>query len=234
MQLKVKIRMKNNQKKFLFFLFILLIFQAWMTTVQKEPFLSSNIPEVGWNGVTIDNGKVVSRTETILWEYSRWIPDSVERRFYTISSIRSGSIRTGGNTLISHVELTSVNKFILYLPRALQVGLFSPFPQFWSGEGSTPAMTMARKIVGAVTLFFYFCLIGLFSAIISYRNNTFLWMTLVFCIMGILLYSYTSANTGTIVRTRYGFYMLFVSFGFAHLVQLFQSYFKNRAKIKQV
>ena len=234
MQLKVKIRMKNNQKKFLFFLFVLLVFQAWMTTIKTGQFMFGDFPEAGSGGLIIVNGNIVnSRTGTMVWEFSKWIPDSVERKFYIISSTRSGSIRTGGNTLIDKNDMFSVNEFILYLPRAFQIGLLSPFPQFWSGEGSSPAMTMARKIVGVVTFFFYFCLIGLLSMIISDRKNALLWTTVVFCLLGTLLYSYVSANTGTIMRTRYGFYMLLVSFGFAHLVQLLQSYLKNRDKIKQ-
>ncbi|MBL1140643.1 MAG: hypothetical protein HND53_01270 [Proteobacteria bacterium] len=227
--------MKSNKNKFLFFLFMLLMFQAWMTTVQKEPFLMSDFPKAGSDGLIIDNGKIVnSRTETILWNYSSWIPDSVERKFFTISAIRAGSIRTAGNTLIDKNNLISVNEFILYLPRALHVGLFSPFPQFWSGKGSSPAMTMARKIVGIVTLVFYFCLIGLLFAIVNYRNNKLLWTMVLFCLFGILLYSYTSVNTGTIIRTRYGFYMLLVSFGLAHIVQFFLMYKKNRDNLKNI
>ena len=221
--------MKNNQKKFLFFLFILLMFQAWVTTIKTGQFIFGDFPKAGSDGLIIDNGN-----GNKVWEYSRWIHDNVERKFFTISTIRAGSIRTAGNTLIDKNDLISVNEFILYLPRALQIGLFSPFPQFWSGEGSTPAMTMARKIVGVVTLVFYFCLIGLLFAIVNYRKNTLLWITLVFCIVGILLYSYVSANTGTIIRTRYGFYMLLVSFGLAHIIQQLQMYLKNRNNIKQV
>lgn len=212
------------------------MFQTWVATIKTGQMIFGDFPKVGKGGVVFDkdNVKLVNdRIGTTVWEYSRWVPDSVEKKFYIISQIRGGSIHSGGNTLIDKKYLTSVNEFIFYLPRAFQIGLFSPFPQFWSGEGTTPAMTMARKIVGIATLFFYFCFFCLCGAIISHRKNTFFCMTLVFCIVGILLYSYVSVNTGTIMRTRYGFYMLFVSFGFAHLVQLLQSYLKNRDKKRE-
>tara|TARA_B100001142_G_scaffold329857_1_gene394757 strand:+ start:203 stop:895 length:693 start_codon:yes stop_codon:yes gene_type:complete len=228
--LQASVQMKSNPVKFFLLLIPLLLFQGWLMVYHQESMIFAELPvELPADVVINDGGK------NNVWTYTKWIPHSLERKFFQISQIRRGSIHTGGKTLIDeHVELKSITEFIMYLPRALQVGLLSPFPEFWSGEGSTSANTMGRKIVGVVTFAFYFILIGFLYALFVYRKSALFWTMLLFCLVGILLYSYTSANTGTIVRTRYGFYMLFVSFGCAHLVQLLQSYFKNRAKMKQV
>ena len=122
----------------------------------------------------------------------------------------------GGNTQIDKdVKMESIIDFWMYVPRAFQVGMFSPMPQFWSGEGSSPAMTMARKILGAATLFFYFCLVGLFLGAYRFWRSPAFWAIAVVCLSGILLYSFTHPNVGTLIRYRYGFYMLLVAFGAA-------------------
>ena len=51
------------------------------------------------------------------------------------------------------------------------------------------------------------------------------WMTLIF---GILLYSYTHPNIGTLLRYRYGFYTLLVAFGASNIVQTILSWLTHR------
>ncbi len=145
----------------------------------------------------------------------------IEDRFYRIASIRRGVISTGGNTLVDiDVPFNSVSAVVRYIPRALQLGIFSPFPKFWSGEASTPAMTMARKVVAGVTFLAYVCLVGLGIGLWWMRNNLSLWVMIGSCLMGILIYAVTYPNIGTMIRFRYGFYMLLIAFGVAFLFDL--------------
>lgn len=112
-------------------------------------------------------------------------------------------------------QLDSVGSVLSYIPRALQLGLFSPFPELWGGQASTPAMTMARKVVGGVTLVFYVCLLGLAFGLWRMRKNQSLWVMVGACLTGILVYAVTYPNIGTLIRYRYGFYMLLIGFGAA-------------------
>jgi hypothetical protein len=81
-------------------------------------------------------------------------------------------------------------------------------------------MTMARKVVGGVALFFYVCLIGLGMGLWQLRRNMLLWVMIGVCLFGILIYALTYPNIGTLMRYRYGFYMLLVSFGLASWCEL--------------
>ena len=155
------------------------------------------------------------------WSVTDGLPPWIDHKLFLMHQRRLGAINAGGNTLIDRDNLlVSAPEFLWYFPRALQLGLFSPFPEFWSGKASTPAMTTARKLMGGVTIMFYVCLIGLAFGLYRYRNKPEVWLIFGFCLLGILLYVYSYPNVGTLMRYRYGFYMLLVSFGAATLISI--------------
>lgn len=151
-----------------------------------------------------------------LWQLSGWMPAAIEGRFYRLATARRAAMTQGGNTLVdSETRFNSVGEIVCYIPRALQLGLFSPLPELWGGQASTPAMTLARKVMGPVTIGFYVCLLGLVLGIYQLRRDVSVWIMLGLCFIGILLFAITYPNIGTLMRYRYGFYMLLISFGLA-------------------
>lgn len=165
------------------------------------------------------------------WKRTSWIPDVIEGRFYRVAIAREGAKSQGGNTLVdANKYLDSTGAMLGYIPRALQLGMFSPFPELWGGGASTPAMTMARKVVGGVTLIFYVCLIGLVIGLWKLRRNVLVWVMVGICLIGILTYALTYPNIGTLMRYRYGFYMLLIGFGLASWWELWihRSIFRDR------
>ena len=137
------------------------------------------------------------------WQRSAWLPKMVEERFYRIASARQGAITQRGNTLVdAEWRLDSAGAMVGYVPRALQLGLFSPLPKLWGGEASTPAMTMARKVMGGATLFFYACLLGFAIGLGRMRRNMLLWVMTGVCLLGILGYAISYPNIGTLMRYR--------------------------------
>ena len=157
----------------------------------------------------------------VAWVRTWWIPEALEGKLYELSERRRLVIECcGGNTVVdSEVQLNSAKDFWMYLPRAIQVGLLSPMPGLWGGEGRTPAMTLARRIVGVMACLFYVCLAGLFTGLFLFRGSLSLWIILVFCLLGILIYTFTYPNVGTLMRYRYGFYMTLISFGAAVVLE---------------
>ena len=125
MQLKLKIRMKNNQKKFLFFLFILLVFQAWMTTIKTGQFMFGDFPEAGSNGLIIDNGNIMnSRTGTIvIGSEVRLLPAAITHGGLTVTISENQQVAqpnafADGETVVTtqsivHVDLADIK--ILFL-----------------------------------------------------------------------------------------------------------------------
>jgi len=170
----------------------------------------ASAPEVNYETIVRDS-----------WSVTSGLPTWIDRKLFVVHSRRLATIRDGGNTLIDRDNLlVSAPEFLWYFPRALQVGFFSPFPEFWSGKASTPAMTIARKLMGGVTMLLYVCLIGLALGLYRYRNKAEIWLIFGFCLLGILLYVYGCPNVGSMMRYRYGFYMLLVSFGAATLISM--------------
>jgi hypothetical protein len=157
-----------------------------------------------------------TQNQDYVYQRSEWVPWSFEKHVYQLALIRGNAMLMGGNTLIDgDYQIDSLTSFISYFPRALQIGMLSPFPSLWLGEGSTPAMTVARKIMGPVTLLYYFSLLGSVVGLYLLRRSASLWILYLNSIIGILVYSILYPNVGTLMRYRYGFYMLLLAVGVA-------------------
>lgn len=150
------------------------------------------------------------------WRRTEGVSTIVENKLLQLASVRHGVIKSGGKSLVdADVELESVADFFAYLPRAAQLGILSPLPELWTGEGSTAAATSARKIVGAATSVFYVFLAFLALRLTVLLRRLEFVLIFVFCISAILVYGFTYPNIGTLLRFRYGFYMLIIGFGAA-------------------
>jgi len=156
-----------------------------------------------------------------VWIDSKVFPDFIEKYFNRLYSIRLDVLDSGGNSLIDKdVPMNSMESYFTYFPRALQVGFLSPLPNLWSGEGSTPAMTIARKVMGIIALFFYIFLLGFLIMIIKNRTDFNLWVVTGFCLIGMLVYTYGYPNVGTLMRFRYTFHTLLMSIGVAQIISM--------------
>ena len=180
----------------------------------------------GEGGVTIDNLESVSETSTekedgreepqklVLkekWIKSRLIPSSIDSKLYTIANARYRYFLIypdAGSTIDKDVRFHSAGDMIAYLPRALQISLFAPFPYQWFERGAKSGGTIMRKIVGAEMALSYVALIGLPFAIVFWRKRIELWVALLFSLSLMIVYSLTIPNIGALHRMRYGFYMI--------------------------
>jgi len=220
--------MKTNLSKLLLFILILILFQYWLVTYYNFEFA----PMHSDRSLNAHYDYRLHRSGTqrfhyndmdksiLIWNVSKWIPESIDMRLYQMSVVRLNSSMLVGNTSIDrHIYFTSIIDYVMYLPRALTIGFFSPFPEIWIGKGSSPSMTLARKIVGVTTVFSYIFLIAFFLSTYQHIYKPKFLAILTFCILGILIYTYVQPNVGSLMRYRYGFYMLLVSFGLATIVE---------------
>jgi len=157
-----------------------------------------------------------------LWESQEWLPKSIDNRLYTIGRVRDGVIRSGGNTLIDiNRQFHSSADLLEYLPRAFVVGFLSPFPEMWSGKGSSVATTIGRKFLGVISITCYFGIIGAFIFFLQNIRNISAIYLLFFCSVSIMLFTLICPNIGTLMRFRYAFYSLIISFGFSYIASIF-------------
>lgn len=103
------------------------------------------------------------------------------------------------------IPLTNYREAIWYIPRALQIGVFSPFPTHWISEASSPGGAIKRIISGVEMIYIYFILIGMIWAFKGHTNPWITYPIIIIGLVGILLYVYTSPNVGSIYRYRLPF-----------------------------
>ncbi|NLJ39952.1 MAG: hypothetical protein GX432_14510, partial [Candidatus Atribacteria bacterium] len=105
------------------------------------------------------------------WKKSDWIPDSIESKFYSIALVRE-RYRKGypeaGSKIYTNISFHSLNDVLKFIPKALGIVLFAPFPNDWLKEGTAEWNTMMRKISGFEMVVVY---ISLFTFIFFLFNN---------------------------------------------------------------
>jgi len=135
-----------------------------------------------------------------------------------ILSVRQGVLNTpGGSILDKDVRFPSFMHFVFYVPRALQIGLFAPFPDMWFERGMTAGSRLMRLVSGAEMSIAYVLLLGFFFLIPSIRRDRivpFLFV-IVTCIAVVEVMSLTMPNIGALYRMRYPMFMLVVGLGAA-------------------
>ena len=206
----------------------MLVFFQLLITSGKTVYTVADVPGQSEAGIRSGSGGGSSKLEEGIrsgsgggsskytYQQSDWLPWGLEKHVYKIAEIRGNSLTLGGNTLVdASYRFDSLMSFLSYFPRALQIGLLSPLPDLWVGQGSTPAMTAARKIMGPVTVVFYFSLVGAVMGVYFLRKRPSFWITYLNLLLGILVFAVLTPNVGTLIRYRYGFYMLLVAIGVA-------------------
>jgi putative peptidoglycan lipid II flippase len=146
------------------------------------------------------------------WERTGFLPDTIELKLEQASFVRahfliSGKLVSAGSTVDGDISPANVWEMAAYLPRALWVGLFAPFPDTWLERPTVP------RLIGAVeTLIFYLMVPGII--ILAWRKPSLpLFVCLAVSAIVLTVLSYTSPNVGTLHRIRYGPLFVFMLAG---------------------
>ena len=169
---------------------------AWLVpTKNAESYDDLPAPTVDWH-----------------WENSAAVPAAVDHTLQKVSLIRVYSIESGkavgaGSIVDGEVAPNNALAMAAYLPRALFVGLFSPFPDTWADRPTLP------RLIGAIeTLVFYLMASGVL--ILAFRQPSIgLFACLIVSAVVLTVLSYTSPNVGTLHRIRYGPIFVFMLAG---------------------
>ena len=117
-----------------------------------------------------------------------------------------------GSVIDAHVEFKNFNDLILYLPRALVIGLWAPFPKHWVSVGMSVGRA-GRLLSGAETFVIYLCqllaLVGIFRA----PRCLPAWLLLTITIFGVTALGFVVSNIGALYRFRYLFWVLLIILG---------------------
>jgi hypothetical protein len=145
-----------------------------------------------------------------------WMPAApngpFQRAAMTIGIIRARynfSNAASGSGIDSGVELHNAHDFFVYLPRALAIGLWAPFPSMWFGEGYIVG-TAGRLASGVEMLAIYACELLAFGAVILGRRRVPAFLLLLIATSGVVALALVVSNLGTLYRFRYTFWILFI------------------------
>jgi len=154
--------------------------------------------------------------------------NAFNRVFLKIAIVRMGFTTSGGATVASNidkdVDFCKSEDLIRYIPRALQVALFAPFPTSWLAVERRNSSSLEVYISSIEMLYCYIAYCGLLYWLASYRRwKMALVIPVAFALGLTLLLGLTVANLGTLYRMRFPFMMIFVSLGMAGLFQFAKS-----------
>jgi putative peptidoglycan lipid II flippase len=110
------------------------------------------------------------------------------------------------------IQVRSLGDVIRLVPRAIEVGLFAPFPNMWFQTGRQVGSS-GRLLAGMETLITYMieclALFGIWRA----RRSLSAWFLMVFVALGVVALGLAVNNVGTLYRLRYPFWILMVILG---------------------
>ena len=161
------------------------------------------------------------------WQSSPILPDYLDRVLKRVYAYRQYFYRATakgnpGSTFDQGRFLNSFESIVRYLPRAIQIGMFSPFPNKWLEPGAMPVYTVMRRINGLEMFCLYVAMLGLVPAIYYWRRRFELWVVFVFFGYFTLVPVIILPNIGTMVRYRYAPLMALGGLGIAAIGVWFQ------------
>jgi len=174
-------------------------------------------------GSFVEDSYLAKQTILDKWHPSAILPNSIDKCFLRLSVARQGYVgetyRNAGSMIDLDIQFSNAEDIASYLPRALQIGFFAPFPSKWFSAGTSPGGTIMRAVVGLEMMLLYpLLLFGLPMAIWRWRHLPEFWLIIIFCVPIVLAYTYTTPNLGTLHRLRYGFFTMLAALGLAAIL----------------
>jgi len=159
------------------------------------------------------SGKGVTiRLEHWRWQGTAGVPPALDRVAERVSTVRAHVIESGrkvgaGSLVDDDVAPRNIVEMAVYLPRALLVGLATPFPATWTERPTLP------RVIGAMeTLVWYLIVPGIVFLLVRGPGMPVV-ACLVFAAAVLTVLGYFSPNVGTLHRVRYAPWFLFLLAG---------------------
>jgi hypothetical protein len=150
------------------------------------------------------------------WHDSHWLPETINKKLKQIALRRESTRRynqgVAALTNIDHaVDFQSPMDILLYLPRAVWVGLLTPFPNQWFQSGTAKISLIMRWWAGIEMMYVYTILIGF---LVTIRSIAITRLQTVLCSVSLLamtIFVLVMNNSGTLYRLRFLFIHLIIA-----------------------
>ncbi len=197
---------------------IVLVILIGLIVVEKDAFNTKDLYSQTEDAYSLK----CEATKSWEWGSSSYVPKLIDNYAKASTRIRLRLICAGidSNSIIdSHTVPENLQKMLIYVPRVLQVGLFAPFPNTWFSNFSI------TRIVGNVEILIWYLLVPGIILLVYQQKSPKIYLILIFSITYLTIYSYVTANLGTLHRVRYPFVMLLMLLGALGWCALLLKYF---------
>lgn len=143
---------------------------------------------------------------------SKAVPIAGDRLARRISSMRSrfaASYSEAGSRLDEQTEFSNAGDLLRYIPRALEIGMWAPFPSTWFFSGRRVG-NVGKIISGLETLAIYLLQALAAVALIREPRRLARWFVIAVVIFGVTAIAVVVPNAGAIYRFRYVFWILLI------------------------
>lgn len=194
---------KNLLNKFLIFSFCAVLTSLTLqSSIESNPYSRKEVDRVGQHVTTYE------------WRATHWVPHIVDRGAELLAKTRAGLILSvegvSANTNIDDAYIpTDIIDLLFYVPRALQVSLFAPFPGFL---GQSDGFSWLNALISIGSMFWYVIAFGILIEI-RHRNNVLVVDIILFCVVILAILGITSPNLGTLHRVRFPYISLLILIG---------------------
>jgi hypothetical protein len=166
------------------------------------------------------------------WHSAAWLPSRIDDPLRRLAGAREHFIRgySHGRTAIdTDVNFRHVVDMAAYTPRAIQVGLLSPFPYQWLPHPEAEPVRNAYRVLGGVEMAVLYIVLPflLYAGWCWWRRPAF-WVLLVPALAWVMVYAYTVPVVGSLVRYRFPGYVILVALAMAGLGRAVQDWRARR------
>ena len=135
--------------------------------------------------------------------------DRSARRISSMRTRFAAGYPDAGSLIDGSVEFSGVTDLLAYLPRAVEIGLWAPFPNTWFRSGRF--VGYLGKILTGFETFLIYCFSFLaVAALVREPRRLGLWFVLATAVLGATALALVVPNFGALYRFRYGFWVMII------------------------
>ncbi len=159
------------------------------------------------------------------WTKSNYLPGIIDQKLFALSFSRLPyeDLKNSPNATVRALDLTddaefhSARDIFLYLPRAMQIALFAPFPNSWPLFSNINDRSTFRLMVSAEMFVAYVAFIFLIHGLLRYKHIK-IYLPVYYMLFVLQVYGIAIPHAGIIYRYRYSYFILLISLGLAFLI----------------
>ncbi len=150
------------------------------------------------------------------WTPTMYLPTLLDNQLSSLGCARNAFITSypeAGSNIDVDVQFSSAGDVVMYLPRALQISLFAPFPSQWFADAVQPGGRMMRLLVIPEMLVLYAAQLGILAGLARSECRLPFAILLIFSLIIVVVHALVVTNVGTLYRMRFPSMLVWIQLG---------------------